>query len=500
MKNKGNEKRLKTALVSICILFTAMILLVAGVLSFGILRSCESYMTQETASLIAANSKQIEMNINAYLEKIEKNVALMYSDDLYYQYDATNEALDSYAKIKYEEAIENRIVDLGLMENYADFCIVYRNNHRVGWSSKTTENMFADDDMFAKMSSYITDEKSQAAWCFGVCDSYDRLYYVKRLNENAILVASFYSNELENVFEYPQELKGMTIRLVDGKQAIIYSSEKEEIGSLVKEQQQKYLTNGRSVSVIDASYIVNTNVCENNWTVMCEVSTDIILKEFYSLRGVVLYITGVTVALAVLICILFVRQLSRPVDGMFRRLSLKASVDELSGLLNKSSFSSISSEQMAEQSNGEFAMVMLDVDNFKQINDTQGHAYGDQFISRMGSLMRDCFAQENTLIGRMGGDEFAVLYIAPKGEEKENARRKIANRMEYFMSMFAIEFETEMTNLSVSVSIGIADSFEVDARFETLYKAADCALYKIKRSGKNQYGFYNKEDGDGASK
>lgn len=125
------EDRFRKLQTEILFLYVAIILAVSFFLAIVILGRSSMTIREKVSSLIAANSRQLELNINSYLDKVETTATLLFSDEAYYLYDATDETLDAYGKIKSEETIVDRIVDLGLMENFADFGIVYANDHTV---------------------------------------------------------------------------------------------------------------------------------------------------------------------------------------------------------------------------------------------------------------------------------------------------------------------------------------------------------------------------------
>lgn len=132
------------------------------------------------------------------------------------------------------------------------------------------------------------------------------------------------------------------------------------------------------------------------------------------------------------------------------------------------------------------ALLIIDLDNFKGINDTLGHMVGDQVLSGVADKMRETFRQQDYL-GRIGGDEFAV-YLTFANNPVEKERRAIiqsrADRFRYMISEIAGEIEQ---NASISCSIGIAMDPEHGTSYEKLYKSADQALYQAKKAGKNQY-------------
>ena len=428
---------------------------------------------------------------------------LLFSDETYYLYDETDERMDEYDKVKNEETISNRIVDIGLMENYVDFGIVYSDDHKLGWISHGTQDLFVNDEsMYDAFSSYIVNTKKEDGWCYGINDNADRIYYIKRLNPNAILVSSIYTRELSSVFVYPEQLDEMTVRLVDENNEIIFSSDASEIGNnlpddIVNNIKDEASGSNMRKSIIADKYLINTNSCYNGWTVVCSVPTDIILKENDSLKSFTIAVSSIMALLFLLVGQLVIMRISKPVDGMVSSLQNKAEIDRLSGVMNKTAFQETVESELQKESSAEFGVfVMIDMDNFKQINDRLGHMYGDQVIIRMGKLLRKLH-NKKTIIGRIGGDEFA-LYTGCDEISEEEIKSVVSERMEQVMEAFAEEYEYEREKCDLSVSAGVYIVKAVDAEFEDMYKKADSALYTSKKNGKACYTFFGKEDEDEA--
>lgn len=163
----------------------------------------------------------------------------------------------------------------------------------------------------------------------------------------------------------------------------------------------------------------------------------------------------------------------------FERLSR---LDSLSGLLNRRAFV----EDMAEKRvNGFF--VLFDVDRFKLVNDTHGHAVGDAVIVAIAEELERVFASPH-LVGRFGGEEFAVfIENDDRGDCSllvEEARRSAAAR----------RVETDRGPIGVTLSAGIADR-PVGRRFEAVFEAADRALYLAKSLGRDRT--IHEDEGEG---
>jgi diguanylate cyclase (GGDEF)-like protein len=457
-----------------------------------VLRKSKSTMKSTVSGLIAANSRQLELNINSYLGNVESTAALLFADDDYYLYDATDSSVDEYTKVKSEEKILNRIVDMGLMDNYADFCIVYADDSTVGWYSLTTSGMFPDGGIYDEFASYIANDSKEECWAFGLHDNYDRMYYAKRMNPNAILLLSFYNRELTSVFEYPEELDGMTIRLIDDDNLILYSSDKNEIGQNVPTDEAQLIGTATSQTSVNDAYFVNTNVCENGWRVVCSIPTEVVLSENRSLEVYAVGFAIVIAALFMLIGTYIIRKLSGSMDGLVSNLEEKAVVDQLSGLFNKISYQEAVTSRLANVgSNTVIVLIMLDVDNFKQVNDNLGHEHGDSVISRMGLLLTKYWG-EDILVGRVGGDEFSV-FVEYKNYNQQVVENTIERRAEELASEFRNEFEYEYEKCKVSLSIGAYIDKTSKIKFEDIYPKADKALYYSKRNGKNRYTLYSEK-------
>ncbi|MBQ9234745.1 MAG: GGDEF domain-containing protein [Lachnospiraceae bacterium] len=496
-KRERSDERFRLFQYEVLFVFAMLIIIVTAFLDYIILDRTGQAMQEKVSDLIAANSRQLELNINSYLERMETTPTLLFSDEVYYLYDETDGKIEDYDKVKSEETIKNRIVDIGLMDNYSDFGIVFADDHKVGWVSHGTQDLFKDGGIYDTFSSYITNPKKNDGWCFGVNGNSDRMYYIKRLNPNAILISSIYTRELASVFVYPEQLEEMTIRLVDENNTIMYSSDNSEIGDklpvdILENIEGEFFDAGNSSSIVTRDYLINTNVCFNGWRVVCSVPTDIILKENQELKSFTLRISGALAMMFVLVGLIIITKLSKPMDGMVSSLQDKAEIDRLSGVMNKAAFQeNVENELKKEPADDLVVFVMMDMDNFKQINDRLGHSYGDQVIIRMGKLLRKLYNSQ-TIIGRLGGDEFA-LYTGCRDVSMEDIKAAAIERMEQVISSFTEEFEYEREQCELSISAGVYIKEVADTKFEDLYEKADSALYISKKNGKSCYTFYGEE-------
>lgn len=169
-----------------------------------------------------------------------------------------------------------------------------------------------------------------------------------------------------------------------------------------------------------------------------------------------------------------------------------AETDQLTGLYNKVTTEKKIKEFIAENPDTQSLLFVLDIDNFKKINDTLGHAFGDEVLRTIGQRIRMEF-RASDIIGRAGGDEFIILL---KGLKSDEIIIREAQKVEQFFQGFKAG---TYVKYAATASIGCAVFPRDAADFDGLYKAADQALYQAKKRGKNQLAFYKEPEGFGQS-
>lgn len=169
-------------------------------------------------------------------------------------------------------------------------------------------------------------------------------------------------------------------------------------------------------------------------------------------------------------------------------LKEKAEHDLLTGLLNKVTIEESVNAAIKETSHNSYAFYIIDLDNFKAVNDNLGHAVGDKVLTDVASKLQLIF-NEADYIGRLGGDEFAVLLVIPSMMVSQ-ADKLIREKAILLNEMLRAEYTGETISIPVSASIGIASYPDDGIDFQELYRNADKALYYSKEHGKNQFTFY----------
>lgn len=166
-----------------------------------------------------------------------------------------------------------------------------------------------------------------------------------------------------------------------------------------------------------------------------------------------------------------------------KELEQKSRIDSLTGLLNKHAFFEEASQYL-ENSNGKnSALIFLDIDNFKQVNDKLGHMEGDRAIKETAKKLQIIFSNYD-ILARFGGDEFCILL-------KEIPLNTLRDKLAWAVEKLRNVYSSDGIEVKSSVSIGAACTYGKRESIEVLLEYADKALYKSKENGKNQYTIYN---------
>lgn len=181
-------------------------------------------------------------------------------------------------------------------------------------------------------------------------------------------------------------------------------------------------------------------------------------------------------------------ELEKKVYDSFCQVRELAEKDSLTGLSNRYHFEEALKISVANnkrfQSN--IALLLLDLDHFKNVNDTYGHEVGDKLLKYVVNLIKQCL-RGNELFGRLGGDEFAILITGPN---LVNGATSVAQRI---IKSLETPIVIDGNNIQCGVSIGVALHPQNADTAESLTKYADIAMYRAKNQGRNQLCYFENE-------
>lgn len=198
---------------------------------------------------------------------------------------------------------------------------------------------------------------------------------------------------------------------------------------------------------------------------------------------ITVYVGFVVAAVAIIFLIILLH-----ISSLLRRTDIiteKASNDPLTHILNKEAFRTRFCEEM-DKGKGGLAMFIIDLDDFKSVNDNLGHVMGDKVLTDTADTLAEIFGSREN-VGRIGGDEFSALLSSGDIDMVKKAAERVCAEMNR-------TYTAHDASVTASVSVGIA-LYPANGRdYEELYRNADKALYKVKGGGKNMYAFYSGEE------
>ena len=178
---------------------------------------------------------------------------------------------------------------------------------------------------------------------------------------------------------------------------------------------------------------------------------------------------------------------TRNLYSMVRQLEKTAQTDNLTGLVNRSSFDDNLKQlfEQAKKQREDLSCLMIDIDNFKFVNDSLGHVVGDDVLVFVGQLLRACI-RPGDVAARYGGDEFVLLLPMCNREQAREVAERIRTLFRREVSHYTAAPEIEQPTQTLGLSIGLSSLHDNEPQTaQELLAKADEALYRAKKKGRN---------------
>lgn len=217
-----------------------------------------------------------------------------------------------------------------------------------------------------------------------------------------------------------------------------------------------------------------------DWGMVAKIDSDEALKPLKSMRDSIAFTALFILIFGIAISLKMTKDLTRPID----HLETDAHVDSLTGLPNRKLLMGLLEQVLkkAKLKDSIVAVLFLDLDGFKNVNDTHGHEIGDLLLKNVAQRLTNCIRQSDT-VARLGGDEFIILLC---GAQDISNITKIADTI---IQKLNEEFSINNTRINIGASIGISIFPDNATNPDEMLRMADKAMYEAKQHGKNHYKF-----------
>ena len=269
---------------------------------------------------------------------------------------------------------------------------------------------------------------------------------------------------------------GSRLILADSDVSMVGTTLSAEHESMLYQNVNRLLDTGKpgqyDILGDESVYFVNiTAIPDTDWYFITCMNRNEVLKDLWGIEFPMLLIAVIASVLLFFLTSLFSKEMSS--------IRTKARLDPLTRLLNREGFEELVRMALAERP-GQGLMMIMDMDNFKLINDQLGHPVGDNVLRKFSSILENYFNRNKDIVGRLGGDEFAVFV------GRDISTKETEGMLKKFISIVHQNFDSEYPDQKLSTSIGVGLAANNNT-YELLYQNADKALYEAKWNGKDRF-------------
>lgn len=479
--DKLSIKRIKKFNTMLIVGCTVIITAAIAIISALSVITADRVIKDEIRTLTSALTVQINANVSSYFSRMENVCSVILTDPNIASYAPQNTGIGEASKT--ETDIADRLRTLSAMCSFSDLGIVYNNGITVGNISQNTFNMF-NGKVYDTLSDRL--KNSHTNWFTGYNSDYSQICHAVRINDNSILFCSFETSnaDFEEIFILPPELEEVTVRLVGNDSTVIYSTDRNEISSPLRNDIS--ISFGKTGTFMTDQYLISSEQCSDNRYVICSAPLNEILREKNAAAALIIAAGAIAVILSVLFASFITRKMWEPMKSYVTNLDTKAHTDPVTQLLNKTAFEEAAAEALSNAAGGtKFGLIFIEVDDLKRVNSQSGAAEGDRLLGRAGKFFKNAF-DENDIIGRIEGGKFAVLCKIP-----EKSGGGAAGYVGAKCSGLCKNFYDE-ANRASTISAGASIFPEHAEYYLPLCSFADNALETAKQNGGSGYAIYSK--------
>jgi len=424
--------------------------------------------------------------------------------------------VDLESNISYSYKVNGRIIDRPYenLREYDTGIEIYTDKYVIEEDRESTKRFFDRGELLRSFDGEIDREHTYRVEYQGKVHYFhakiSSVYLNQNLRANAVMGFSMIDEIVETEMKRNEDLQARQtkLELIVKAARTVYSTiveqnltKDEVIAGYCENEEDCYKCIGNSIDWyvnFEAAKIVNENHRQKYVSLF---NRDALLKVYNSKkkmvscrvqmirRGEIHWVDIIGIALKSVDDSIYSIVLVKDIEDEIRRgqelkdAQEKAERDPLTGLYNKGAFAG----KLSRCIKNNVAVLIIDIDHFKNVNDTYGHAVGDETIKFIANALKDS-VRTSDYVARVGGDEFAIIMESLRGEDK---KKPIANKLKNLMKVIKIH-EDDIPDVTLSIGVAMVDP-EIHLSADDVYRDADSALYEVKQNGRNGFAFFNNE-------
>ncbi len=241
----------------------------------------KTILTTKVSNLSNNVSIQAKLNIDNYLNEIEDSTSLVFAHDNILTFTPLNPSLSQYDITNTENEIDEYLLSISLLQNFTDFSLIYEDGSTIGKISETTKKIYNMNTLYSELKSTVINNKNKCSWITGKDGDFNKLYYIKQVNNNALMLTSIYTDELYEVFDKLNDGSGSCYTLINNDNFVIYSNNRNLISSEIDTNIYKDLSDKSSQILSSNNELITVNTCDNGWKLISSIPKSYIFKEIY---------------------------------------------------------------------------------------------------------------------------------------------------------------------------------------------------------------------------
>lgn len=323
--NKLKEKTssIKNKLILSHVLTALIPIIIISLLTYNINKNI---LISKIGSFSEISNSQTANIIDNYLLQLENNASPVFGNNDIISFNPMSKDIDDYEYTKIKRDIKEYLLSIELLQNYNDFLLIYKDGSTIGKISDTTQNMNSNVGLYSKLKSIIDEGKAKSTWVTGLEGNFDKIYYIKQINNYAIMITSVGVDNFNNVVSATKNDDKSKIMLLNENEDIIYSNYPELIG-------KKFIDENIDSNIVESNdeLLINSD-CKNGWKVVNSIQKKYILKEVYITE---LFTIGIAL-ICIIIIFIFGTVFSKKISASIHNIVIKMKKAENGDLTVKS--------------------------------------------------------------------------------------------------------------------------------------------------------------------